>query len=214
VKLAFVLWVVAGGPSSIVVSGATVSTVKARLAGPPVLPAASAARTSKVCAPSASVAVVCGDEQSASAAASTRHWKLAPASLENDSVGVESFVSPSGPEPIVVTGPTVSTVKARLAGAPVLPAASAARTSKVCAPSASVAVVWGDEQSASAAASTRHWKLVPSALENENVGVESLVSELGPASIEVTGASVSTVNARLARSLVLPAASVAITSKV
>src|SRR4051812_9661586 len=56
------------------VSGA-VSTEKARLAGvgsdaPPAL-----ARTWKVCAPSARVAVVCGDEQPTGVASSTQHWK-------------------------------------------------------------------------------------------------------------------------------------------
>src|SRR5918996_1377403 len=132
---ALVLVVVAGGACEIVVCGAAVSTVIARLAGlVSVLPAASVARTSNVCAPSASAAVVCGDVQAANTAASTRHWKLAPASLENPNVGVESFVSPVGPESIVVCGAAVSTVIARLAGlVSVLPAASVARTSNVCA---------------------------------------------------------------------------------
>src|ERR687894_477697 len=116
---ALVLVVVAGGAVVIVVCGAAVSTVIARLAGlVSVLPAASVARTSNVCAPSDNAPVVCGEVHAAKAAASTRHWKLAPASLENPNVGVESPVRPVGPESIVVCGA----------------AASTARTSKVCAP--------------------------------------------------------------------------------
>jgi hypothetical protein len=86
-----------------------VSTVNARPAAAPVLPAASRARTSNVHAASASACVVCGELQAANAAAWTRHWKLAPASLENPNVGVESFVGPEGPDVIVVCGATVST---------------------------------------------------------------------------------------------------------
>jgi hypothetical protein len=53
-------------------------------------------------------------------------------------VGVESLVSPAGPESIVVSGALVSIVQERLAGeASVLSAASIARTSKVCRPGAS-----------------------------------------------------------------------------
>ena len=85
------------------------STVKARLAGvASVLPAASAARTSNVWAPLASAGVVCGEVQVTNAAPSTRHWKVASASLENVKVGVESFVVPVGPVLIVVSGGVVS----------------------------------------------------------------------------------------------------------
>jgi hypothetical protein len=178
VNVALVLVVVAGGLSPIVVSGAVVSTVIARLAGlMSVLPAAYVARTSKVWAPSVSAAVVCGEVQAAKGAASTRHWKLEPGSLEIAYVGVLSVV---GPESIVVCGAVVSTVIARLAGLPsTYPAASLARTSKVCAPSARTAVVCGDVQAVKAPVSTRHWKLAPGSLEKPYVGVESLVSPLG-----------------------------------
>src|ERR671914_345926 len=109
---ALVLVVVAGGACEIVVCGAAVSTVIARLAGlASVLPAASVARTSNVCAPSDNAPVVCGEVHAANAAVSTRHWKFAPASLENPKVGVESLVSPEGPESIVVWGATVSTIQ-------------------------------------------------------------------------------------------------------
>ena len=40
----------------------------------------------------------------AKAAESTRHSKVAPGSLENVNVGVETFVGPLGPESIVVSG--------------------------------------------------------------------------------------------------------------
>src|ERR671914_763962 len=198
-----------------VVCGAAVSTVIVRLAGlVSVLPAASVARTSNVCAPSDNAPVVYGEVQAVKAAVSTRHWKPAPASLENPNVGVESFVSPVGPESIDVCGAAVSTVIARLAAAPVLPAASVARTSNVCAPSDNAPVVCGEVQAAKAAASTRTWRLPPASLENPNVGVESPVRPVGPESIVACGAAVSTVNARLAAPPVLPAASVARTSNV
>src|ERR671915_595182 len=113
---ALVLVVVAGGACEIVVCGAAVSTVIARLAGvASVLPAASVARTSNVCAPLASAAVVCGEVQAANAEVSTRHWNVAPASLENANVGVASDVRPFGPESIVVCGAVVSTVQLWLA---------------------------------------------------------------------------------------------------
>src|ERR687895_580307 len=212
---ALVLVVVAGGAVVMVVCGAAVSTVIVRLAGlVSVLPAASVARTSNVCAPPENAPVVCGEVQAAKAAASTRHWKPAPASLENPKVGVESLVSPVGPESIVVCGAAVSTANARLAAPPVLPAASVARTSNVCAPSDNAPVVCGEVQAAKAAASTRHWKLAPASLEKPNVGVESPVRPVGPESIVVCGAAVSTVKARLAAAPVLPAASVARTSNV
>ena len=47
------------------------------------------------------------------------------------------FVAPLGPEVIVVSGATVSTVKERVAGEATTPAGSVARTQKVYAPSAS-----------------------------------------------------------------------------
>ena len=146
------LVVVAGGPESIVVCGAFVSTVNERLAGVgSTLPAASHARTSNVYAPSASAEVVCGETQVANAAAPTRHSKVDAGSLENANVGVESLVGPLGPESIVVSGAVASTENERVAGVPsTLPAASVAWTAKVCAPSPSAAVVCGDVQLANA----------------------------------------------------------------
>ncbi len=207
------------GPAVIVVSGGVVSTLNARLAGVgSVLPAVSVARTSNVCAPSASAAVVNGVVQAANAPASTRHWKVDPASVAvKENVGVLSLVVPVGPAVIVVSGGVVSTLNARLAGVgSVLPAVSVARTSNVCAPSASAAVVNGVVQAANAPASTRHWNVDPASVAvKENVGVLSLVVPVGPAVIVVSGAVVSTVNDRLAGVWsVLSAASVARTSNV
>jgi hypothetical protein len=81
----------------------------------------------------------------------------------------------------------VSTVKLREAGvASTFPAGSVARTSNVCAPSASAAVVWAEVQEAHAPASTRHSNVEPAWLEeNVNVGVESFVGPDGPLSIVV-----------------------------
>jgi hypothetical protein len=133
---ALVLDVVAGGAAVIVVCGAVLSTViAAGRAAVSVARRVGGARTSKVWAPSANAAVVCGELQTAKAPVSTRHWKLAPGSLENPNVGVESFVGPAGPESIVVCGAVVSTVQVKLAEVESgLPARSTARTSKVCEP--------------------------------------------------------------------------------
>ena len=120
------------------------STVKVRLAGVgSVLPAGSVARTSKVCGPSASADVVNGVVQAANAAASTRHSNVEPASVEvKVKVGrvVVGRAARAGPPVMEVSGgwlsSTVETVKVRLAGVgSTLPAASMARTSKVCGPS-------------------------------------------------------------------------------
>ena len=86
--------------------GGVASTVKVREAGEgSVLPAGSIARTSRVCEPSASCAVVCGELQAAKAPVSTRHSKLEPVSEEeNVKFGVGSLIVPVGPESIVVSG--------------------------------------------------------------------------------------------------------------
>ena len=117
-------------------------------------------------------------------------------------MGVVSLVAPSGPESTIVWGGVVSIVIERLAGVgSVFWAVSIARTSKVCGPSGRDAGVWlvGLEQAPNAAPSSRHWKLEPASSElNPNVGVGSLMGPEGPESIAVTGATVSTVNERLA----------------
>jgi hypothetical protein len=189
-KLTVAFVVVAGGAWVMVVFGAVVSIVTERLAGVvSMFPAESIARTWKVWVPVPSAAVVCGDVQDWNDAEPTRHWKVAVSLAENSNVGVESFVVPVGPAVMVVCGATLSTVMLRIAGErSMLPAASLARTSNVCGPWLSDAVVCGVVQLANAAVSTRHWKLEPdSLLENVNVGVESLVAPVDPPVIVVSG---------------------------
>ncbi|HMJ94421.1 MAG TPA: hypothetical protein VK486_01120, partial [Thermoleophilaceae bacterium] len=163
------------------------------------LPAGSIVRTSKVCGPSPSAAVVWPELQEPQAPPSTRHSKVEPGSGdEKVNVGVESFVGPDGPLSIVVFGAAVSTVKLRDAGvASTFPAGSVARASKLWRPSASEAVVTGVEHEPHAPASTRHSNVEPAWLdEKANVGVASLVGPDGPLSIVVCGAAVSTVRLR------------------
>jgi hypothetical protein len=82
-------------------------------------------------------------------------------------------------------------------------------------PSESAGDVLGELQKEKAAESKRHWKLEPGSLEAKaKVGVRSLVGPEGPAVIVVSGAAVSTVKELVAGvGSVLPAASVALTSK-
>ena len=69
-----------------------------------VLPPESIARTSNVWLPGASGAVVCGDEQPANAALSTRHWNVAPGSSAMKlNVGVVSLPGLLGPAVIAVS---------------------------------------------------------------------------------------------------------------
>ena len=118
-----------------VVSGALVSTVQDRESGEAsMLPAASPARTWNVCAPcdEAGVARRAGAEAGAVERALERHAGLV--GRERERGGVE-LTAPLGPPVIVVVGALVSTVQDRESGEPsMLPAASRARTWKVCAP--------------------------------------------------------------------------------
>ncbi len=97
------------------------------------LPAASVARTEKVCEPSVSAASVSGEVHDPNEPLSTLHSNVEPVSLEeNSNVGVLSLVAPDGPAVIDVSGAAVSTVIVRVAGeASVLPEASVAHTLKV-----------------------------------------------------------------------------------
>src|SRR5438128_2103778 len=110
------------------------TTVKAGVES--VLPAPSVARTWKLCEPWLNGDVVCGELHGEKALPSTRHSNVEPASLESKlKVGVLSLVVPVGPPVIVVSGDAVSTLNPRRAGfGSRLPAASAARTSKVYKP--------------------------------------------------------------------------------
>ena len=88
-------------------------------------------------------------------------------------------LGPAGPELNVTVGALVLTVNVCAAGvASVLPAASVARTWKVCEPSARAAVVRGDVHAANAAASTLHSNVDPASVAPKaKVGVVSLVGE-------------------------------------
>ena len=147
-----------------------------------------------------------GEVHAAQAPPSIRHSKVEPASVAvNAKVGVLSFVGPDGPVVISVSGGVVSgaaTVKVRPSGVwSVFPAGSVARTSKVWSPTASVAVVCGDVQTAHGPSSTRHSNVEPVSVEvKAKVGVLSLivVPLAGPLVMVVAGAAVSTVKVRLA----------------
>ena len=116
------------------VSGATVSTVHVREAGDAsVLPAASVgAHLERVRALRRGRCSWRGT--SPNAAPSSAHWNVEPASVAvKVKVALVLLTEPVGPAVMVVSGATVSTVHVREAGeASVLPAASVARTWKVC----------------------------------------------------------------------------------
>src|SRR5437016_1807083 len=107
-------------------------TKKVRVAGVgSVFVALSVALTSKLWLPGDSAAegvwLAPGPEQAANASESKRHWKVEPDSLDvNVNVGALSVVGPEGPEVIVVSGATVSTVNDRARTALSFPGASIA----------------------------------------------------------------------------------------
>jgi hypothetical protein len=127
-----------GGAESTDVPGAAESIVHPKLAGVvSVFAAGSVARTRKVCGPSPTgPAYVWGLVQGWKPAPSSSHSKVEPASLaEKANVGDVSFDGLPGWLVIVVSGALRSIVQVYEAGvASVLPAASVARTSKVCEP--------------------------------------------------------------------------------
>ncbi len=204
------------GPAVTVVWGARVSTVNVRAAGvASTLPAVSVARASTVCCPSASGPKDCGEAHGPQAPPSIRHAKEAPASFDekaNDGDALD--VGPDGPEEMVVCGAVASTVNVRDAGVGSgARAASTARTSNVCWPSASAAVVCGVVHAAQAPPSTRHSNVAPdSSAPNSNVGVESVVVGEGPAEIVVSGGSAAITWVGVDDALVLPAALLAVTT--
>ena len=131
---------------------------------------------------------------------------------------VEATV-PLVPPVMVVSGGVVSTVKVRDAGVwSVLPEASLARTEKVCEPSPSPVRSFGEAQAPQAPASSLHSNVAPSSGLVKLKLVEAVVivpPAGGPTVIEVSGAPVSTVNARVAGVWsVLPVASLARTENV
>ena len=104
------------------------------------MPVASVARTSKVCEVLVRLVYALGEVHEPQEPASIRHSYVEPDSEEvNPKLPSATVTVPDGPEEIDVSGGVVSggggtlTVQVREAGLPsVLPAASLARTSKVC----------------------------------------------------------------------------------
>src|SRR5882672_641431 len=111
---------------------------------------------------------------------------------------------------MLVCGAVVSTVQVQAAGiGSQLPAASTARTSIVYWPSARPAIDRAAAQGAKATGRMRHSNVAPASPEaNANDAERDATSACGPV-IDVSGASVSTVNVAAAGAPVLPAASVA-----
>jgi hypothetical protein len=97
------------------------------------LPAASMARAENVWLPCESPVNVAGSLHAVKAAPSSEHWNVTPVSGdERSKVAVVEFTLPPGPETMLVSGATVSTVHPREAGVgSTLPAVSTARTSSV-----------------------------------------------------------------------------------
>src|SRR4051794_18681178 len=121
------------------------------------------------------------------------HGKLALASDEKKrKVGAGSGVigSSAGPDGIAALGAVVSTVKVRMAGLDsAFPAASTARTSNVCVPSARPEYPFGEAHPSQPPPSRRHSNLDDCSLEEKpNDASGLLVGSLGPESIVVSGA--------------------------
>jgi hypothetical protein len=111
-KLALALLLRAGGPVSMLVCGAVVSTVHAWVAAvASVLPAGSVARTWKVCEPSLTAAYSAGLVQAVKAASSRVHSKLESSSpAEKWKLASAPLVRAGGPALMLVCGEVVSTV--------------------------------------------------------------------------------------------------------
>lgn len=120
-----------GGVDKKLVSGATVSTVQVYDAGEPsMLPAASVARTAKVCEPSAMPLKLWGDVQDAHGPVSNRHSYVTGLSSDVNANDADvEFEAKGGFDVMVVLGAVASTLHVYGAGVgSVLVAASVART--------------------------------------------------------------------------------------
>ena len=103
-----------------------------------------------------------GDEQASQTPLPTRHSKDAPGSPDIDTVAVAFATRPAGAEVIEgASGATVSTSRLRPSLAPVLPAVSVWRTSRVCWPSEGKDSESGDPHDAQAPPSVRHSTAAP-----------------------------------------------------
>jgi hypothetical protein len=145
--------------------------------------------------------VVSGEAQGEKPPPSRLHSKVEPDSEAlKPKVGALSLLGLEGPESIEVSGGVVSTMKLRVAGVgSVFEASSMARTEKAWWPSGRKWALNGELQEEKVDPSRLHSKVDPASSEsNAKLGLTSLVGPSGPESIEVLGASVSTVKPRLA----------------
>ena len=181
------------GPLSIVTVGASVSTLKSRIAVS-VFPAGSDTRTLKVQLPSASgpaawdVPLVHGPKSATPW--STEHWTVVAPLGVKPKVGLESLVGPEGPLSIVTVGASVSTENACVAVSE-SSISSVTRTRKIQSPSARVSAVCVVSEvqgpKFSTPWSTEHSTVVAPLGVKPKVGVESLVGPEGPLSIVTAG---------------------------
>src|ERR687895_591634 len=220
-NVASVLFVRAAGPVFTRATGAVVSTVHSYDAASLTLPAPSVARTSNVCAPSASggspgpAPYDCELVHATHSPASSLHSNVACSSASNPRLAAVRFVSRSGPDPIDATGATVSTVQPYDAASPKLPAPSVARTRNTWSPSANGAAPGptpyscGLVHATHSPASSLHSNVACSSAPKPRLASVRFVNGSGPDPIDATGATVSTVQRWDAASPKLPAPSVA-----
>ncbi len=161
------------GPSSNVVSGGISCSHNHVCGVSSVLPYGSTARTENVCGPSPSVRI-CGEEQVAQSAASSRHWKVAlPSGEEKSKRACVPIVSTAGWESRFVAGAVASTVQVLLAVGPTFPYVSMPRTSNLHGPSVVADMGHGLEHVPIAGATSlvrhaRHWNEAPASALKEN----------------------------------------------
>ena len=199
-------------------AGATVSTIHVVLVMPLTLPAASSARSCRVCDPSARPSAVKGDEHGVHEPESSLHSKVVPGSALRFTLTDVALVAPEGaPETSGSPGDAVSTVISRARGVPPLPAWSTVRTSKVCAPSLRRAAAKGLMHAVKGSPSTLHsYDSSCAAPVKAHVGVGSLVGPFGPLVMVgiVLGGSARVTQVRVASGPRLPAASTSATRNV
>src|SRR4051794_26261293 len=154
-----------------------------------------------------------GQETASAAAPSVPSASAEPPAAAAEAAPLGRTARPVTPS-ITVTGGAVSTRNVHTAGdGSTLSAASIARAWKRCSPSASASVVHGDVHGVQAPSSSRHSKREPgSPARSAKPARLTLVTCFGPDAITVLGATVSTVNVRVAGVSSAPNASTARTS--
>src|SRR4051794_30976967 len=160
--------------------GGALLTVTPTSAAEPVLPAVSRTTAERECAPAVAVVVSHATVYGAAVSSAPR---FAPSSLNctpATPVPASAALADTSTEPVTVdpaagavrdaVGAVASIVQAAVAARPVLPAASVARTAKVCAPSATAVYAFGLVQAAKAAPSREQAKVAPASDEKEKLG--------------------------------------------